>query len=78
MLLEFVDSGEVGPTGEGLLICATMDGYEIGTSIFESLHEIHKEFTIFPSESSFHRYGDFHCLRHLLDDAKRGITIDHE
>ena len=78
MLSEFIDPCEVRLPCEGLLVGATVDGDEIGTSIFESLTEFSQEGVILPAESGLHGDRNTHRLAHLFYDPKCRIPIDHE
>jgi hypothetical protein len=54
MLFEFIDPSQISTSSKSLLIGSPMHRDEIGSCIFQSLHEVYEEIRIFPSESSFH------------------------
>ena len=78
VLLEFIDATEVSLACERLLVRATMNRDEIGSSILESLAELYQEWVIFPAEPSLHRYRNLDRLTHLFYDLECSVSIDHE
>jgi hypothetical protein len=78
MLLEIIDPGQIRSTSEGLLVRPPMYRDQICSGVLESLHEVDEETRILPTETSLHRYWYRYRIRHLLDDPKCCISVDHE